>query len=428
MATVSKLAAPTESRIPAGRGASRHLAKILRGQLASGEYGPGDRLPTHRMLMHQFNVGYSVANRAMEILARDGLIQRQQGQGSFVRESVSDAPRADSLSTFALVLGHPRWSFNLSLCQGSDAVAGQLHYQTVVCETENDVHRQASVLMQLIASRVGGIALVPTTQPETPECQVRVCQDSGIPVVLLHRSVKGVSAPLIALPFEEIGYRAGKALLERGHRRVAMVFDQRYVGTERYEAGLRRALDECDGGQESSRHLPCAVADGTRSVPAALSVYCGGGCALPMTPEYQKFLDDMLADIFRMSSRQRPTAIVAIAENDAEWMYLRLMNMAVRVPEQISLITVGNSLRRRAVEQQLSAVTIDEAGVGQLAAQLLSEMRGGQRRIDDTEQFVAELGFHIGQTLGPVPMATGQAVKEGDPCSVVSQSGPGPRR
>lgn len=401
MSTTSKRADPAQSRIPTGRGASRHLAKILRGQLASGEYAPGDRLPTHRVLMQQFNVGYSVANRAMEILAHDGLIERQQGQGSFVRESVSDAPRADSLSTFALVLGHSRWSFNLSLCQGSDAVAGQLHYQTVVCETENDIHRQASVLMQLIASHVGGIALVPTTQPETPECQVRVCQDSGIPVVLLHRGVKGVSAPLIALPFEEIGYRAGRALVERGHRRVALVFDQRYVATEQYEAGLRRALDECDG----SRHAPCAEAGGTRRVPAALSVHCGGGCALPMTPEYQKFLDDMLADIFRMLGQERPTVIVAIAENDAEWIYMRLMKMGVSVPEQMSLITVGNNLRRRAIEQQLSTVTIDEAGVGRLASQLLSEMRSGQRPINDNKEFAAELGFHVGQTLGPAPQA-----------------------
>lgn len=416
MATSLKsVASPAQSR-STDRGASRRLAKVLREQLIAGEFEPGDRLPTHRQLMERFHVGYSVANRAMEILVRDGLIDRRQGQGSFVREKPSDRAEASRLDAFALVLGHSRWSFYPALFQGLDATAAELHLPTIVCDSENDVDHQAAILMELIDKRVAGIAMVPTTETETPGCHVRLCQQNGIPVVLLHRNVKGVSAPVVALPFEEIGYRAGRALVEQGHRRVACVFDQHYIATEQYEAGLRRAL------VDRSRHTPCAVAkrsavddgqaDGSRSEPATLSVHYSDRRPIPMTPEHEKFLDDMLGGILGLPVGERPTGIVAIADDDAEWIYVRLIKMGVRVPEEMSLVTIGSSQRRRALDQQLSAVTIDEQGVGQLAARLLSEMGNGRRPIDSSERFTAKLGFHAGRTLGPAPRAAAPATND----------------
>lgn len=387
MPATSKRPQTPPASTPSARGASRWLAKILREQLCRGEFNPGDRLPTHRQLMQRFNVGYSVANRAMEILVREGLIHRQQGQGSFVSEKRSDASEATRLDAFALVLGHSRWSFYPSLFQGLDNTAGDLHYQTIVCDTENNVDRQSAIIMQLIDKRVAGIALVPTTKIETPGYQVRLCQQLGIPVVLLHRNIKGVSAPVVVLPFEEIGYRAGKALIEQGHRRFALVFDERYVATEQYEAGLRRALGKCDDG------------------PAELTVHCSGERPIPMTPDHEKFLEQLLDGILGQPGPEQTTAIVAIAEDDAEWIYMRLMKTGMRVPEQVSLITVGSTIRRREIDRQLAAVTIDEQGVGRLAARLLSEMGCGKRPINNSEQFAAELGFYAGQTLGPAPMA-----------------------
>lgn len=376
-----------ESLIPAGRGASRRLAEILRQRLTSGQLAPGDQLPTQRALMRQFGVGYSVANRAMEILAREGLIDRQQGHGTFVSESASGAPAASRLGAIALVLSHSRWSFYSSLFQGMDTAAGSLQYQTIVCDTDNDPGRQAMILMQLIDKRVAGIAIVPTSQPETAGYQIRLCQEMGVPVVLLHRQVRDVSAPLISLPFEDIGYRIGKALVDRGHRQVAWVFDERYEATDRYEAGLRRALD---GSAEA----------------CDLQIHTSGRRTIPINAEHEAFLGNMLDGILRKRSMQRPTAIVAIAEDDAEWIYMRLMKMGVCVPDEISLITVGSALRQREIDKQLTAVTLDEAGVGRLATQLLSEMGRGQRPITDNERFTAELGFHAGETLGLAPGAT----------------------
>lgn len=341
--------------------------------------------------MEKFNVGYGVASRAIDLLAHEGLVDRQHGSGTFVKDDVLEVLNATGasvvnwLDAFALVLSHSRWGFYPSLFQGVDAVAGDMHFQTIVCDTENDIGRQAMILMQLIDKRVAGIALVPTSQPETPAYQVRHCQESGIPVVLLHRQVQGVSAPIIALPFEEIGFQLGRSACQQGHRTVACVFDERYEATNRYEAGLRRALEECSDW------------------PVRLSVHCHAKRTVLRPPEHEQFLAQTLTDILAIPRDRRPSVIVAIADDDAEWMYLRLMNMGVRVPEEMSLITIGNTARQREIDKQLTAITIDEAGIGRRAAHLLSEMRGRQRPINNNEQFTADIGFYAGRTLGPVP-------------------------
>ena len=123
-----------------------------------------------------------------------------------------------------------------------------------------------------------------------------------------------------------------------------------------------------------------------------------------MTPEHEAFLERMLDGILGLPAGERPTAIMAIADDDAEWLYVRLMKMGVRVPEELSLVTIGSALRRRVLDQQLSAVTIDEQSVGQLAARLLSEMGAHERSIDDRQRFTVKIGFHTGQTLGPAPL------------------------
>ena len=48
-------------------------------------------------------------------------------------------------------------------------------------------------------------------------------------MVFCHRRVEGIAAPLLAIPFHEVGRLAGQALAERGHRRVAFVHRHRVV-------------------------------------------------------------------------------------------------------------------------------------------------------------------------------------------------------
>jgi len=61
------------------------IASALRDQIVSGSLGWGDRLPTQEALSDKYGASRIVARRALDILEAEGLIDRVQGGGAFVR-------------------------------------------------------------------------------------------------------------------------------------------------------------------------------------------------------------------------------------------------------------------------------------------------------------------------------------------------------
>ena len=68
----------------------RQIAGQIQGEIASGAYKPGARLPTEAELSTRFGVNRHTVRRALEELSRDGLVRVEQGRGSFVAEDVLD--------------------------------------------------------------------------------------------------------------------------------------------------------------------------------------------------------------------------------------------------------------------------------------------------------------------------------------------------
>lgn len=78
------------------------IAFDLRARICSGEYGPGDKLPTTTELCRRYDVSKITVRRAMDELERDGLVARRRGSGTFVKggahaydaSSVSSTPHS----------------------------------------------------------------------------------------------------------------------------------------------------------------------------------------------------------------------------------------------------------------------------------------------------------------------------------------------
>jgi len=75
--------------IARGRGVTlwRQILDSLRNEVESGLLKPGDRLPTEPELAERFKVNRHTVRRAVAVLAERGLVQVEQGRGTFVRQS-----------------------------------------------------------------------------------------------------------------------------------------------------------------------------------------------------------------------------------------------------------------------------------------------------------------------------------------------------
>ena len=66
------------------------VATIIQHKIVSGQYDPGDRLPTEDELVLQFGVSKITIRNALSLLEADGLINRIRGKGTFVSENVPE--------------------------------------------------------------------------------------------------------------------------------------------------------------------------------------------------------------------------------------------------------------------------------------------------------------------------------------------------
>lgn len=84
----------------------QQIADILRAAINSGEYGPGDLLPSQPELARQYGLNQTSISRAITVLRHEGLVRIEQGRGAYVQERpvvrrVRRIPHSSSGSSFA---------------------------------------------------------------------------------------------------------------------------------------------------------------------------------------------------------------------------------------------------------------------------------------------------------------------------------------
>ena len=107
----------------------------IRQHIASGEWKPGDPVPSEAALMEQFGISRMTANRALRELAAEGLVTRVQGSGTRVAAAAphlvaADHPRHPRGGGRARPRAHARaccWSAQEKAGAELAAVAGPAH-------------------------------------------------------------------------------------------------------------------------------------------------------------------------------------------------------------------------------------------------------------------------------------------------------------
>ncbi|HEV56470.1 MAG TPA: GntR family transcriptional regulator [Phycisphaerales bacterium] len=360
---------------PKWRVVKRYFVEALR----SGRYRAGDALPSENQLSQATGMARNTVRQALAELEREGLIHRIRGSGTFVSAvDPAVAAKSGTLEAYSLIIPEIRRSLFPSLAKGFDAHAGSENHQTLICNTDYDIHKQGNIILQIIDKRMAGVAIVPPTTQTTPVHQIRQLRANHIPVVFCHRGVPGVTAPVITWDFEQVGQIAARALVERGHRDVLFFGIYRYEVTEAYERGLR-AVMESRGlrlPRERVVHGPSEIgADDAK--------------------------DRMLLEILRRPDR--PTAVFCSDDNEAERVFWIAYQIGIRVPDELSIIGFGDAHRHTVFFKRLASVTVDEFELGVRAAQTLGQMCAGRRPWDSPERVLMDLALVGEGTLGPRP-------------------------
>lgn len=62
----------------------KQLAAVLRSRIISGQYGPGDQLPSEKQLIDESGLARETVRRAIKLLRDQKLVVTLPGRGTFV--------------------------------------------------------------------------------------------------------------------------------------------------------------------------------------------------------------------------------------------------------------------------------------------------------------------------------------------------------
>lgn len=173
---------------------SKHdrIRQTLTEAIASGQYEPGQRLPTEAELVKTFGASRPTVNRALRDLQLSGVIERRAGSGSYVRADA--AARGNVFGLLIPELG--RTEIFEPICRGmADAQPGSHHallWGSSLSDSANVEEQAAQACRQLVAKKVSGVFFAPlelTREKDAINRRIANALDkAGIAIVLLDRT------------------------------------------------------------------------------------------------------------------------------------------------------------------------------------------------------------------------------------------------
>ena len=119
-------------------------------------------------------------------------------------------------------------------------------YNVFLFDTDEDIDKQHRYLQTVMGLRIKGLIITPVLESnDETRTRLKKMQEKGIPVVLLDRDVSGLELDGVFSEDEEGAYQAVRALIQAGHRDIAIITGPEYTRPGRMRtAGYMRAMRE----------------------------------------------------------------------------------------------------------------------------------------------------------------------------------------
>lgn len=331
------------------------LASILKSELQQLHREGSSKLATEAELCARYHMSRQTVRHALQLLEEEGLIQRRQGSGSYLRPPQQDTVR--QIAVITTFLDDYIFPSILHDAQGCFSEAG---YSTLVFATENKVSQEREILVRLLEQRVSAVLIEGSkTALPTPNVDLyRRLRETGIPVLFLHGIYSNLEDfPCLLDDNYSGGYQLCQYLLAKGHRHIAGIFKSDDIqGPQRYH-GVVSALR--DGGI----HIP----------DKGFFWYDTEDRAELVENQHCQFLDGFIG-----SRLGQATAVICYNDEIAYFLIRQLLAHGLRVPGDIAVVSFDNSFYSQIGPVSITSLAHKSNRTGKTAAGLLLELLAGK--------------------------------------------------
>ncbi len=297
----------------------------IKGAILSGQYLPGDRLPTESELQGTYGVSRITVKKAMEMLCEENLVERFPGKGTFVLGARSVPAPKKVQDTQNKIIGCVMSGFSnyfgQDFIRGVAEEANRQGYSLMMGFSYSTMEEERAIMDNQIANGAQGIIAMPIHDGTIINTNLVERAMEGFPLVLADRYFEGIPLPYIGSDHADAAFQATQYLFSLGHQKIGLVspIPSTTAITER-EAGYMRAY-AMTNYQVHPNYL----------VPDLKS-------GMPGMNNYQNFRED--TERMKRYYRENPevTALLCIDHNTMEVCRTAAQELGIRVPEELSLI------------------------------------------------------------------------------------------
>ncbi|WFR60972.1 GntR family transcriptional regulator [Paenibacillus amylolyticus] len=376
----------TNDRIPLYQQIQDYIRKFI----ASENMKPGDRIPTEKELMDQFNVSKITVVNALTGLANEKLIARVPGKGSFVAEGTDAADTAFSESPavkggrsstrmIGVIMPTIHDYFAIRLIEGIEQSLNQEGYRSMIMLTHGNIEKEEYAIKELKALGAEGLLIFPVDEGNYNE-EILGMKLSGFPFMLIDRYLPGVETHYIAAD-GRLGVRlAVEHLWELGHRDIAICSDsplQTVTVQERIDGYIEALKDK--GALINPAHMitdfkPLSVLKDAEAHP-----------------------------LYRYISNKMVTAYISLNGRLGVQIYQMAKQAGLRIPEDVSIVSFDDPTSIVEEFSIFTHVKQFEREMGIRAANQLLDVIRNSREITGFSKILLEPELVVRQTTGSCP-------------------------
>lgn len=328
------------------------LANKLRMNIKSGVYNDGQKLPSENELADRTGYSRQTVRQAIGLLESEGLAERVQGSGTFVRLSAAPREKTDNIAVVTTYISEYIFP---TILDGIEQELAENGYTSMLSITRNRIDNERRILQMLLKKPIDGM-IVEGTKTALPNPNIDLYEkfvENGVPVVFIHGFYQELKNPVYVVADDRAGgYMACERLLKAGHQRIAGIFKSDDMQGHRRYAGFTEAL----------RNAGLVVEDNH---------------VLWYTTENQ---DSMLAACM-METLHDCTAAVCYNDEIALKTIEILQQNHSSVPDRMELISFDNSIYAQMSPVPFLSLNSPKERLGRMAAQKIIGLLNGEAQM-----------------------------------------------
>lgn len=213
------------------------LFETIRAEISRGVYKNGERIPGENELSKKYGMSRQTVRQSLSLLEQKGLVERKQGSGTYVIESIPKRKKTWEIGVIATYISEYIFP---SILRGIEGELSNAGFLPVINATKNRVDSERSILEEYLRRPIDGL-IIEATKSALPNPNVGLYEDlirQGTPVVFFNSYYPVMQNPTYVIMNDKMGgHMAASYLVERGHQKIGGIF----------KSDAQQGLDRCAG-------------------------------------------------------------------------------------------------------------------------------------------------------------------------------------